>query len=180
MRELEAFCCQHSCCADYGQRGAGNLRWHGWSGKKKQIRMLYCRTCTRYFSERKGSALWPSRLPEAQAVSVLEHLADGCGVRQTARLVKIHRNTVCRLNQQAGDHAARTHDEVGSLSPPRPKRFSLMRSGPLFTRKKNGAIPPAWRMSTEGKTGTMLPLIPSIVWSWKWSPVNGINDRRAR
>ena len=79
---------------------------------------LYCRTCKTYFSERKGSALWHSRLPEEKAGSVLEHIADGCGVRQTARLVKVHRDTVCRLNRQAGDHAARTHDEVVSVSPP--------------------------------------------------------------
>ena len=118
MRALEAFCCQHSSCAYYGQRGAGNLRWHGWSSKPKRIRMLYCRTCKRYFSERKGSVLWHSRLAEDQALSVLEHLADGCGVRQTARLVKVHRDTVCRLNRQAGGHAARTHDKVVSLSPP--------------------------------------------------------------
>ena len=118
MRPLEAFCCQHSSCPDYGQRGVGNLRWHGWSSTKNQIRMLYCRTCKTYFSERKGSALWQSRLPEAQAVSVLEHIADGCGVRQTARLVKVHRDTVSRLNRQAGDHAARTHEEVMPISPP--------------------------------------------------------------
>ncbi len=115
MRELEAFCCQDSSCADYGRRDAENLRC--WSGKKKQIRMLYCRTCKHYFSERKGSALWQSRLSEDRAVSVLEHLAEGCGVRETARLVKVHRNTVCRLNRQAGDHAARTHNEAVSLSP---------------------------------------------------------------
>jgi len=80
--------------------------------------MLYCRTCKRYFSGRKGSVLWQSRLAEDQALSVLEHIADGCGVRQPARRVKVHRATVCRLNRQAGGPAARTHDEVGSLSPP--------------------------------------------------------------
>ena len=110
---LSAFSLLHPC-----QRGVGNLRWHGWSSKKNQIRMLYCRTCKTYFSERKGSALWHSRLPEEKAGSVLEHIADGCGVRQTARLVKVHRDTVCRLNRQAGDHAARTHDEVVSVTPP--------------------------------------------------------------
>lgn len=118
MRSLESFCCQNTSCPDYGQHGAGNLRWHGWSSKKKQIRMLYCRTCGVYYSERKGTALWQSRLPTDQAVSVLEHLADGCGVRQTARLVKVHRDTVCRLNQKAGDHAVCTHDEVIPVSPP--------------------------------------------------------------
>ena len=80
--------------------------------------MLYCRTCKTYFSERKGSALWHSRLPEEKAGSVLEHIADGCGVRQTARLVKVHRDTVCRLNRQAGAHAARTHEEGGPQGAP--------------------------------------------------------------
>ena len=45
MHPLEAFCCQHFPCSDYGQRGVGNLRWYGWSSKKNQIRMLSCRTC---------------------------------------------------------------------------------------------------------------------------------------
>ena len=37
MHPLEAFCCQHFPCSDYGQRGVGNLRWHGWSSKKNQL-----------------------------------------------------------------------------------------------------------------------------------------------
>ena len=117
MRSMEAFCCQNSSCPNFGQRGSGNLRWHGWSSKKKQIRMLYCRTCETYFSERKGSALWQSRLPEEKALSVLEHIAAGCGNRQTSRLVKVHRDTVCRLNQMTGDHALCSHDELVALSP---------------------------------------------------------------
>ena len=117
MRELEAFCCQNSCCSDYGKRGVGNLRFHGWSSKKKQIRMLYCRRCATYFSERKGSALWQSKLPEEKALCVLEHIADGCGVRQSARLVKVHKSTVSRLNRMAGDHAKDTHEELVSFSP---------------------------------------------------------------
>ena len=36
MHPLEAFCCQHFPCSDYGQC-VGNLRWHGWSSKKNQL-----------------------------------------------------------------------------------------------------------------------------------------------
>lgn len=118
MRPMEMFCCQNLGCPDYGKRGAKNLRQHGWSSKPRRIRMLYCRTCDSYFSERKGTPLWQSRLEEEKALSVLEHVAEGCGVRQTARLVKVNKNTVCRLSALAGDHARRTHDELVALSPP--------------------------------------------------------------
>ena len=117
MRRIEEFCCQNNQCPDYGKRDTGNLRQHGWSSRKKGIRMLYCRTCKKYFSERKGTALWQCRLPDEKAVCVLEHVAEGCGVRQTARLVKVNRNTVSRLIGVAGEHARRVHDELVAFSP---------------------------------------------------------------
>ncbi len=155
MHPLEAFCCQYFPCSDYGQCGVGNLRWHGWSSKKNQIRMLYCRTCKTYFSERKGSALWHSRLPEEKAVSVLEHIADGCGVRQTARLVKVHRDTVCRLNRQAGDHAARTHDEVVSVSPPRTEEIQFDEKWAFVYQKERPCNPARLGSRVAGKTEIM-------------------------
>jgi hypothetical protein len=56
--------------------------------------------------------LFGVHLPTAKAVSVLEHLADGCGVRQTARLTGVTRDAVMRLTKKAGAHAAATHDEL--------------------------------------------------------------------
>ena len=117
MRRIEDFCCQNSKCPNRGKRDAGNLRWHGWSSKKSVIRMLYCRTCGEYFSERKGTALWQSRLPLEKTISVLQHVAEGCGVRQTARLTDVDKNAVCRLVAIAGDHADRLHDEFVAFSP---------------------------------------------------------------
>ncbi len=84
MHDLDIFCCQNSSCPDAGLRGKGNLRWHGSSGQKRNIRGLFCRTCKKHFSERKGTVLEHSRLPEKKAVSLLEHLREGCGVRSTA------------------------------------------------------------------------------------------------
>ena len=51
-------------------------------------------------------------LPTAKALSVLEHIADGCGVRQTSRLAGVTRDAVMRLTKKAGAHAKATHDEL--------------------------------------------------------------------
>ena len=44
-------------------------------------------------------------------MALAEHLADGCGVRATARLCKVSRNTVLRFTQRFGSHAERFHDQ---------------------------------------------------------------------
>jgi LacI family transcriptional regulator len=48
----------------------------------------------------------------------LAHIAEGGGVRQTERLVGVHRDTVTRYTRKAGDHAVAAHDELVALSPP--------------------------------------------------------------
>lgn len=50
-------------------------------------------------------------------LSIFEHLADRNGVRATARLVKVNRNTVVRYARLAGDHARLLHDERVAFSP---------------------------------------------------------------
>src|SRR3954454_22107446 len=94
--DLSRFCCQNPDCPDYGQRGHGNLTVCMRYGKH-QRRLLYCKTCKARFSERKGTPLFDSRLADDKALAVLAHLADGCGVRQTSRLVQVGKNTVVRL-----------------------------------------------------------------------------------
>jgi hypothetical protein len=61
--DLSRFCCQNDDCADYGQRGQGNLTVCMRYGPQ-QRRLLYCKTCKARFSERKGTPLFDSRLPE--------------------------------------------------------------------------------------------------------------------
>src|SRR5262249_2919079 len=97
--------------------GAGNVAPRGFYGPGKSRRLLYCRTCKQRFSERKGTALFHCHLSADKALAVLEHLQDGCGVRQTSRLVRVHQRTVMRLGRKAGDHAKAAHDELVSLSP---------------------------------------------------------------
>ena len=115
--DLSAFCCQNPKCPDYGQRGLGNLTApmrYGPTGR----RLLRCKTCKARFSERKGTPLSDSRLPADKAAAVLRHLADGCGARQTGRLVGVDKDTVVRYASRAGRHAGQLHDELVAFSPP--------------------------------------------------------------
>jgi LacI family transcriptional regulator len=120
MDDLSRFCCVNPDCADYGRRDHGNLTVPARYGPHRR-RLLRCRTCKARFSERKGTPLFDTRLPPDQAAAVLKHLADGCGVRQTSRLVGVNKNTVLRFVLQAGGHARQLHDELVAFSPRDPE-----------------------------------------------------------
>ena len=120
MGDLSRFSCLNSDCPEHGKRGAGNLTITHRYGPQKARRMLRCRACKARFSERKGTPLYRSHLPEPKATSILDHVGEGCGVRQTGRLVGVHRDTVMRYCRLAGDHARAAHDELVAVSPPHP------------------------------------------------------------
>jgi hypothetical protein len=117
---IEHFFCHNSACPDHGKRGHGNVYFRGWSGRGKRIRMVYCRTCKAAYSERKGTALERSQLPTDKAISVLDHLREGCGVRATSRLTGVSRDTVARHLARAGAQAKGLHDELVAFSPSDP------------------------------------------------------------
>jgi transposase-like protein len=117
MDDLSRFCCQDPDCPDYGKRGHGNLSVCAHYGKAKQHRLLYCKTCKARFSERKGTPLFGSTLPEDKAIDLIRHVADRNGVRATARLVGVHRDTVVRYSRLLGEHARQIHDEFVAFSP---------------------------------------------------------------
>ena len=117
MDDLARFCCQNLDCSLYGRRDAGNLSVCGRLGKHKQFRQLYCNGCRARFSERKGTPLFAAQLPEDKVVAVLEHIAEGVGVRKTGRLVGVNKNTVVRYCLLAGDHARQLHDQFVAFSP---------------------------------------------------------------
>ena len=116
--DLSRFCCLNSECPDHGKRASGNLSVTSRYGHDKARRMLRCRTCQARFSERKGTVLFGARLSLEKVESVLEHVAEGCGVRQAGRLCRVAPNTVARYSRIAGEHARAAHDELVELSPP--------------------------------------------------------------
>lgn len=100
---LDSLACVNARCELYGQAGQGNLTVRKVYGADR-IRYLRCRVCRAEFSERKQTALWNTKVREVKAVAVGEHLAEGCSLKGTARLVKVDPSTVRRLNQRLGEH----------------------------------------------------------------------------
>ena len=117
MDDLSAFCCLNPECPNYGKRGLGNLSVTAHYGPENKRRVLRCMTCKARFSERKGTPLFDTRLPEEKVVAILSHLAEGCGVRKTSRLVEVSKDTVTRYALRAGEHAQQLHDELVAFSP---------------------------------------------------------------
>ena len=107
---LETLACVNERCTLYGQTGQDNLTVRKTYGKDG-IRYLRCRCCGAEFSERKNTALWNTKVAEEKAVAVAEHLAEGCSLKATTRLAKVHPSVVTRLNRKVGSHAQAFHDE---------------------------------------------------------------------
>jgi len=111
-RDWSTFACPNPDCPSYGQQGQGNLRPHGWSSKARNIRCLRCTTCGHHFSQRAGTPLFRTQLPEGKALAIAQHLAEGTGMQPTARLCGVSLNTVLRFARRAGDHAREFHEQM--------------------------------------------------------------------
>jgi len=134
---LTTLACVNSECQHYGQSGQGNLSIRKVYGRDG-IRLLRCRSCQDEFSERRGTALFNTKLSEAKAIDVIDHLDEGCSVRSTSRLTKVAKETVARLLKVSGRQALRFHDqEVHDLTP-RALEFDEQWS---FVKKNRKTVP---------------------------------------
>jgi transposase-like protein len=111
-QDWSAFACPNPDCPAYGHKGQGNLRPHGWSSKARNLRCLRCTTCGHHFSQRAGTPLFGTHLPQEKAVQIAQHLAEGNGMRATARLCGVSLNTVLRFARRAGGHAQEFHEQL--------------------------------------------------------------------
>jgi hypothetical protein len=121
MDDLSRLCCLNVRCVVLGARGGGNISVCGHIGKDKRIRLLYCCVCKTRFSENKGTVFYRSRLPKAKVIEILQHVQEGCGMRQTGRLLKVKEDTVIRYARKAGAHALKLHQELVAFSPSDPR-----------------------------------------------------------
>ena len=153
--DLATLACVNAECQLFGRAGAHNLVIRKVYGHDR-IRLLRCRACGEEFSERRGTALFNTKLPAEQAASVINHLGEGCGVRATARLVHVAKDTVARLLRMAGRHAEPFHDQrVHDLTP---KALEFDEQGSVVKKSQSGA---GWRNAPRpGTCGTIRPLLP--------------------
>jgi len=85
--DLATLACVHADCQHDGRTGQGNLTIRKVYGKDR-IRLLRCGSCHEGFSERRHTTLFNTKVSEAKAEEVLDHLDEGWSVRATSRLTK--------------------------------------------------------------------------------------------
>jgi len=107
MSTFEQCFCPNEQCKDYGLRQHGNIAVRGRYGKDKSRDLLYCRTCGKRFAATQATALFGLHLPAQTVRQIIHHASEGVGVRATARLLELDKDTVNRVILRAGEHCAR-------------------------------------------------------------------------
>jgi hypothetical protein len=160
-------------CQLFGPAGAHTLVIRKVSGHDR-LRLLRCRTGGEECSERRGPALFNTQLPEAQAASVINHLGEGCGVRATARLVHVAKDTGARLLRMVGRHAERFHDHRVHDLTPQALEFDAQWS---VVKKRSSLV--GWRSALrQGTCGPIRRWLPIATCSCRSWSVNGPKSRR--
>lgn len=106
---LGGFACPNPECCDFNRFGARNLSVSDRIGQGRAIRRLYCSSCGKRFSERKGTVMQDSKLPEETVVRIIKCLTHGCSVEATADICEVDRRTVERYLEHAGRRADDFH-----------------------------------------------------------------------
>src|SRR6266536_3236864 len=95
--------CPHAGCDYRGWLGLGNLRANGHpsGGLWRQFR---CTSCKGYFLETHGTIFHGKQTAVELIVWVLACLAEGLGIRATARVFEVDANTVLQWLVEAAEH----------------------------------------------------------------------------
>jgi IS1 family transposase/transposase-like protein len=106
------FSCPNPQCAQFNRPGEGNIAHRSWTGTHKHIERLRCAACDREFSEREGTLLARSKLPEDTVIQLVKGQRWGVCDAGTADLCAVDLKTVHRLQQVAAQRAATHHGQV--------------------------------------------------------------------
>ena len=157
MSELEQCFCPNEQCKDYGLRGHGNIGIRAKYGKDKNRDLLYCRACGKRFAASRASALFGLQLPAETIRQIIHHAAEGVGVRATARLLGLDKDTVNRVILRAGEHCARVL--AGLLTSLQLTETQLDELW-TFVKKRKVLTPPETLKTSTGKPGSGRPSTP--------------------
>jgi hypothetical protein len=103
------FSCPNPQCARFNHPGAGNIVHRSWTGTHKHIERLRCTACAREFSEREGTLMARSKLPEATVEQLLKCQRWGVCDEGTADICAVDLKTVHRFQHVAARRAETHH-----------------------------------------------------------------------
>jgi transposase-like protein len=158
MGEFEQCFCPNKQCKDYGQRGQGNIAFRAKYGKNKSRDLLYCRTCGKRFASTRASALFGLHLSAETIRQIIHHAAEGVGVRATARLLSLDKDTVNRVILRAGEHCANVLSDL--LTSLKLTEVQLDELWAFVKKRKILAVPKTSNASMGGRGSGRLSMPP--------------------
>ena len=99
-------------CPWFNRLGEGNIAHRSWTGTHKHIERLRCTACDREFSEREGTLMARSKLPEETVIRLLKCQRWGVCDEGTADICAVDLKTVHRLQHVAAQRAETHHRQV--------------------------------------------------------------------
>jgi transposase-like protein len=106
------FSCPNPHCAQFNRPGTGHIAHRSWTGQARAIERLRCTLCHREFSEREGTLMARSKLPEATVEQLLKCQRWGVCDEGTADICGVALKTVHRFQQMAAQRAKLHHCQV--------------------------------------------------------------------
>ena len=95
--------CPNAACKYYQQVGSGSIIRYG---KTRQGYQRYqCKNCGRVFNQQVGTLFYGKRSDPQDIIESLAMLAEGMGLRATARVKRIKPDTLSAWLRQAARHA---------------------------------------------------------------------------
>jgi hypothetical protein len=106
------FSCPNPACVGFNRPGEGTIAHRAWTGTHKHLERLRCTACGRAFSEREGTLLARSKLPEDTVIRLLKCQRWGVCDEGTADICAVDLKTVHRFQQVAAQRAEAHHRQV--------------------------------------------------------------------
>ena len=103
------FSCPNPQCARFNRPGEGNIAHRSWTGTHKHIERLRCMACGREFSEREGTLMACSKLPEETVIRLVKCQRWGVCDEGTADICDVDLKTVHRFQRVAAQRAETHH-----------------------------------------------------------------------
>lgn len=106
------FLCPNPDCPQFNRPCAGNIVHRSWTGQHRHIERLRCTVCGREFSEREGTLMARSKLPEDKVERLLKCQRWGVCDAGTADICAVDLKTVYRFQRVAAQRAKTHHQQV--------------------------------------------------------------------
>src|SRR5499426_2286955 len=153
--DTSTHCCPNPDCTYRGWVGWGNLRANG-HPNGGPWRQLLCVVCRGYFLETLGTIFHGKRASVELIVRVIACLAEGLGIRGTARVFEVDPNTVLQWLVEAAEQLQAFSQHF--LHDVRVKQVQLDELFALLSAVKDGAV-------SEAKAIARLERSPQWVWA---------------